>query len=151
MSLGNQSPGRVIEVQDERVAARSPPDEGAHLAKNKSCRELENIITRLCNLVDDIQPQGRRMAREGKDLIGDLLQALELLRSEEFLQAGVMSSLIDQGVCSTCDRCHLPDLGESLTTVYSSLWLTRQVTVNAVGKELAYLRAAARTFTDFSG
>ncbi|KAK4034294.1 hypothetical protein C8A01DRAFT_18873 [Parachaetomium inaequale] len=125
LPLGNQGPGRVVEVQDERAA------EEAHLAKDKSCQELMNIITRLCCLVHDIQPQGRLMPREAQDIVGDLLQALELMKSEEFLQAGAMSSMIDQGVCSACCRHHLADFRDTVTTVYSSLWLTRQVTVNA--------------------
>lgn len=134
VSLTDQGSSRVVDAQSES-AAGSLRDEETHAAKNESCEELMNIITRLCCLVNDTNLQGRVMSGEPKDIIGDLLLTLELMRSEGFLQAGVMSGLINLSICSTCRQRHLNNLRTSLTTVYAALLQTRLVTVNHVGKD----------------
>jgi hypothetical protein len=138
LSLGVQGPSRVVEVQDDGVT-RSPLHEEAHLADLKSeqpCKELTDIITRLCNRVTDNELQGRIVLREAQDIICDLLLALEVMKSEEFLQAACESGLVDRGVCSTCTRRHISDLRTTLTEVSAALVPARQVAVNDTGKGL---------------
>jgi hypothetical protein len=129
LTLSNQASSDAVKVQRARMATSSPSP-----VKSEPCKELLSTITRLCSRVNDNRLQGRIKSREAKDIIGDLLLALELMKSGEFLQAGVVSSLVDQEICWTCRRRHSSDLRTSLTTAYEALLPTRQITVNHVGK-----------------
>ena len=110
-------------MQDEDMA-RSLSDEEAGVANGEPCKELMDIVTRLHARVDDNQLQGRIMLGEAKDIVRDLLLALEMMSSEDFLQ----------GICSTCCGSLVCDLRASLTTVHAALLPTRQVMVNGVGR-----------------
>ena len=77
------------------------------------------------------------MSGEAKDIINDLLLALELMKSDDFLQAGVVSSLVvDPDTCSTCRGSHTADLQTSLTTAYEALLPNRQLMVNHTSMDL---------------
>ena len=139
-SLGNQSPGRVIEVQDDGMAKIPCHDEEAHPGKPKGllCKELMDIVTQLCNRVHHNQLQGKIGSGEAKDIIRDLLSTLEMMRSDEFLETEVLSSLVNRGICcSTCSRRRLDELRTGLTTIHEALSPMRQVTVNDVGRQHA--------------
>jgi len=133
-ATGKQNADNGLGVQDGS-AATTPLGEEIPPTKRSPCEELKTTITRLCNVVYDRQLRGRVTPGEANDIISDLLLALELMRTDEFLQAGVTSNLVDQGVCSTCCRRHLADLRTSLAAVYSALLSARQVAVNDVGKD----------------
>lgn len=139
-SLGNQSSGRVIEVQDDDGMAKIPcHNEEAHPAKPKRllCKELMDIVTQLCNRVHHNQLQGKIGSGEAKDIIRDLLSALEMMRSDEFLEAEGLSGLVNRCICSTCSRRHIDELRSGLTTIHEALSPMRQVTVNDVGRQRA--------------
>ena len=123
LSVGNQASSRVVEVQDEDVT-KNLSDEEARVANGEPCKELTDIVTRLHARVDGNQLQGKIVSGQAKDIVKDLLLALEMMSSEEFLQ----------GICSTCSGSHVCDLRTSLTTVHAALLPTRQVMVNDVGR-----------------
>ncbi len=123
LSVGNQASSRVVEVQDENEA-RGLSEKEAHAANGEPCKELTDIVTRLHARVDNNQLQGKIVSGEAKGIVKDLMLALEMMSSEEFLQ----------GVCSTCRGSHVCDLQTSLTTVHAALLPTRQVLVNDGGK-----------------
>ena len=85
-------------------------------------------------LVNDNQLQGKLMSGDAKNIVSDLLVALEMMNSEDFFQAGVVPDLVDQGICSTCCKRHLDDLRTSLATVHAALVPTRQLMLNDTGK-----------------
>ncbi len=95
-----------------------------------------NIITRLGNRVNDNGLQGRVARANAKDILRDLLLALELIKSEKSLEAAVISGSIDPGVCPACGERHIGDLQTTMTTMYASLSQACQVTVNDLSKGL---------------
>jgi hypothetical protein len=131
LTVNNQTSNDAVGIQGASVAASSPSP-----GRSEPCKELLNTITRLCSRVNDNRLRGRVNFEQAKDIIGDLLLALRLMKSDEFLQAGIVSSLVDRGICSSCRRCHSSDLRTCLTTAYEALLPTRQVTVNHAGKAL---------------
>jgi hypothetical protein len=131
LTVNNQTSNDAVGIQGASVAASSPSP-----GRSEPCKELLNTITRLCSRVNDNRLRGRVNFEQAKDIIGDLLLALGLMKSHEFLQAGLVSSLVDPGICSACRRCHSSDLRTCLTTAYEALLPTRQVTVNHAGKAL---------------
>lgn len=133
LALRDQGSSRVDDIQDEEVPGNLAR-ERTHRARNEPCEELINVITRVCCLVDDVQPQGRWVGKDVSDIKRDLLQTLELLRSQEFLQTEVMCDLINQSICPTCAGRHLEDLQESLMSVHSALSSSRQLMVNDQGE-----------------
>ncbi len=137
-SPGDRSSSRVIEEGDESMTG-SLQDEETSPVENKPCQGLASLISRVCSLVDDNQLQGRVASGEARDILSNLLQALEQMKSEQFLYAEVHSALFER-ICSTCRRRHLDDLGESLTSIYAALLSTWQVAVNTVGKASHYSR-----------
>jgi len=145
LSLGNQTSNRVVEVQEG--VAKSLPDRQADAAKREPCKELTNIITRLCNRVNDSQLQGKVMSGDAKGIVSDLLLALDMVSSEEFFQANVVPGLVDQGICSACCKGHWADLRSSLATVHAALVPTRQLRLNDTGKDSRWIIR----FCTFSG
>lgn len=137
LSLGNQSSSRVVEMQDESTA-KLPSDQQADVVKADPCEELTNIITRLCHRVNDNQLQGRIMAGDAKDIVNDLVLALETMSSETFFQANMAPGLVSRGICSTCCKAHWADLRDSLATVHAALVPTRQLRLNDTGKALMW-------------
>ena len=137
LSLGNQTPNRVVEAQGQGIA-KGLSDQQKDAAKPEPCKELTNIITRLCNRVNDSQLQGRVMSGDAKGIVSDLLLALEMMSSEEFFQANVVPGLVDQGICSTCCEGHWADLRSTLGTVHAALAPTRQLRLNDTGKDLRW-------------
>ncbi len=132
LSLGNQSSSRIVPVQD----GGGPQHEEAHLATSEPCNEFMNIITRLDNRVKDSSLQGRLAPAKAKDILCDLLLALELIKPEKSFKATVIAGSTDPGVCPACGGRHIGDLQTTMTTMHGALSQACQVTVNDLSKDL---------------
>ena len=132
LSLSNQTSSRGVHVEGGGVSQH----EETHPAKSEPCAELTNIVARLGNRVNDDGLQGRVAPAMAKDILCDLLLALELIKSERSLEATVIAGSIAPGVCPACGGRHIGDLQTTMTTMYAALSQACQVTVNDLSKNL---------------
>ncbi len=130
LSVGYQASSQVSQAPNDGTSQA----EEVQLVKRNPFEELLNIISRLCDQVKGNRLQGRIMSGEAKDVIGDLMLALDLIKSEEFLKAVGTPLLADQDLSPAWDASQTQELQEALATVCAELMLARKVAVNDAGK-----------------